>query len=117
MIEIVPLRLEQADRIEVLALEIDPVEIVEPVIPQRRDVVLNLQCGSFEQSRSMTEVARGSVILSIARPRAAPDRLALQIAGEKLGNVADREDVGIGDESAPWCPIWSGIAKRSGVND
>ena len=36
--------------------------------------------------------------LVIARPRPAPDRLALQIAGEELADIADCEDVRVGDQ-------------------
>src|SRR5215218_553025 len=94
-VEIVPLRLEQADRVQLLALQVDPVEIVDPMLPQRADVLPEApvrKLRAIQQHDRSRERIRDLVVTG---PRTAPDRLPLQVAGEQLANIANGEDVGI----------------------
>ena len=99
MVEIVPLRLEQADCVETLEPEVDPVEIIDAMRPQLIELLGKppvRQPGAIEQhDRGRQRIGE----LVIAGPRTAPDRLALEIAREQLPDVSDRENVGIGDQS------------------
>ena len=106
--------LQQADRLEALALQIDPVEIVEPVIPQRGNVVLEApvrKLAAIEQHHRRRERVGKRVI---ARPRPAPDRLALKIAREELRDIADREHVGVRDQGQALMThlVWNRVAQR-----
>ena len=62
MVEIVPLGLEQTDRIQILELKVDPVEIIDLWSHKALRSSSKRQCLSLLLSSSMTEVASGSVI-------------------------------------------------------
>ena len=77
-VEVVPFGLERADGRAVLALELDPVDIVEPVREQIVQVLVELP---MRQLRAVEQHHRGRDIIGLVvvpRPRHRPDRLALQ---------------------------------------
>ena len=62
-VEIIPLRLEEADRVQIFTLEIDPVEIVDFVGPEAIEIVGKIPMSKLGAVDDVAEVASGSVIV------------------------------------------------------
>ncbi len=84
-----------------LALQFDPVDIVETVREQIVEIAVEipmLELGAIEQQHRRRDIVRLTVV---ARARHRPDRLVAEVAAEQLGDVADAEAIRVGDDRAP----------------
>ena len=78
------------------------------MIPKRLQVVGEAPVGELAAVEQHHRGGERVDDLVIAGPRRATDRLAVHVAAEQLGDVANREDVGIGDDRPPL------VAKQAG---
>ena len=113
-IEIIPLGLEETDRRGVLALQFNPVDIIE--LPREQIVEIPVDVPML-QLRAIEQHDRGRdiiVALVMARTRHRHDRFTGHVALKQIGDIAHAKAIGVGHHrlAAPAHHLGRGEAKR-----